>query len=71
MFYKAIGLMSGTSLDGLDMAYCEFEEKNGEWKYEIRQAETVEYTDDLRKRIISMETASGEELSRFVDKLLK
>lgn len=65
MFYKAVGLMSGTSLDGLDMAYCEFEEKKGEWKYEILQAETVEYTDDLRKRIISMETASGEELSRF------
>lgn len=57
--------MSGTSLDGLDMAYCEFEEKDGEWKYDILQAETAEYSDELRKRIISMETASGEELSRF------
>lgn len=57
--------MSGTSLDGLDIAYCEFEEKKGEWKYEILQAETVEYTDELRKKIISMETASAEELSRF------
>ncbi len=57
--------MSGTSLDGLDMAYCEFEEKKGEWKYEILQAETVEYTEELRKKIISMETASAEELSRF------
>lgn len=57
--------MSGTSLDGLDMAYCEFEEKKGEWKYEILHAETVEYTEELRKKIISMETASAEELSRF------
>ena len=55
MFYKVIGLMSGTSLDGLDIAYCEFEEQNGRWSYRIIEAETVPYTDDFRKRVIAME----------------
>ena len=40
---KAIGLMSGTSLDGLDIAYCEFIEKNNNWTFEILQAETIKY----------------------------
>ncbi len=34
--------MSGTSLDGLDMAYCEFE-KGRKWKYIIIYAETKKY----------------------------
>lgn len=44
--------MSGTSLDGLDMAYCEFEKKK-QWKYKIIYAETkpykIEWTEKLRK----------------------
>jgi anhydro-N-acetylmuramic acid kinase len=38
-----IGLMSGTSLDGLDIAYCKFSAKNNRIKYEIICAETIKY----------------------------
>ncbi|GGZ18909.1 anhydro-N-acetylmuramic acid kinase [Echinicola pacifica] len=44
--HKIIGLMSGTSGDGLDIAYCEFE-KPDQWHYHIGPAETVEFPDDL------------------------
>jgi anhydro-N-acetylmuramic acid kinase len=35
MVYKAIGLMSGSSLDGLDIAYVHLQETAGKWTYEI------------------------------------
>lgn len=40
--YKVIGLMSGTSLDGLDLAYIHFK-YDGFWRFEILEAETVKY----------------------------
>lgn len=43
--YNVLGVMSGTSLDGADLAHIIFEENNGKWSYQIQEAETVPYTD--------------------------
>ena len=43
MIYRAIGVMSGSSLDGLDIAFAEFQENAGKWNYEIRQADCYPY----------------------------
>jgi len=43
MVYKAIGLMSGSSLDGLDIVFTELSEQRGKWGYEIKAAETISY----------------------------
>lgn len=40
--YNVIGVMSGTSLDGIDIAYIQFE-KNERWKFKILVAETIPY----------------------------
>jgi anhydro-N-acetylmuramic acid kinase len=40
--FLAIGLMSGTSLDGLDICYVKFEKKQ-HWNFEILHAETIKY----------------------------
>lgn len=53
--YNVIGLMSGTSLDGLDIAFCRFTVDNSTWKYEIVSAQTVEYNEDWKQRILSLE----------------
>lgn len=40
--YKVIGVMSGTSLDGIDLVYVEFG-KTTNWNFEILKAQTYEY----------------------------
>ncbi|RAJ13519.1 anhydro-N-acetylmuramic acid kinase [Olleya aquimaris] len=40
--YKVIGVMSGTSLDGIDLAYISFK-KNNNWSFKILEAETISY----------------------------
>lgn len=51
MTYKAIGLMSGSSLDGLDIVFAHFTETAGKWTYEIVTADCYEYTDQWRERL--------------------
>lgn len=43
--YRIIGLMSGTSLDGLDIAYCQLTYNKEQWGYAITHAETISYSD--------------------------
>ena len=43
--YKVVGVMSGTSLDGIDLVYVEFE-YNSTWEFEIIFAETMPYPAD-------------------------
>ncbi len=49
--YKVIGLMSGTSLDGLDIAYCYFEKKNDLWSFSIEKAEAIDYTEQNKEQL--------------------
>lgn len=44
--YSAIGLMSGSSLDGLDIAYCIFTLEKGNWNFEILKTDVVVYPDE-------------------------
>ncbi|MEC5156444.1 anhydro-N-acetylmuramic acid kinase [Chryseobacterium sp. MP_3.2] len=55
MEFRAIGLMSGTSLDGLDLCFVKFKKESERWTFEILNAETSEYSksweDQLRNSI--------------------
>jgi anhydro-N-acetylmuramic acid kinase len=51
MVYKAIGIMSGSSLDGLDIACVNLQETGGKWNYEIVAAQCFSYTDDWKKQL--------------------
>jgi anhydro-N-acetylmuramic acid kinase len=51
MVYRAIGLMSGSSLDGLDIVLAEFHENGGAWQYTIKAAETAPYSKEWADRL--------------------
>jgi anhydro-N-acetylmuramic acid kinase len=51
MVYKVIGLMSGSSLDGLDIAFVQLQENGGKWSYEILLGECYEYNDSWIKKL--------------------
>nr|WP_319266435.1 anhydro-N-acetylmuramic acid kinase [uncultured Draconibacterium sp.] len=62
---KVIGMMSGTSLDGLDIAAVEFWETNGKWSFKLLESRTVSYTSEWKKRLETAHTLSGNELTKL------
>jgi len=61
--YYVIGLMSGTSLDGVDIAYCRFIETEGQWRYEIVNAQTINYNNEW---IEKLKNSRKHDTSNFV-----
>lgn len=43
--------MSGTSMDGVDIAYCEFLHENQKWSFTIKEAKTVPYDQNWLVRL--------------------
>ncbi|MBF6640417.1 anhydro-N-acetylmuramic acid kinase [Flavobacterium sp. J49] len=59
--YKVIGVMSGTSLDGVDLAHINFTVTRDKWQYKILESETVSYSDDwLNKLRTAVDFSKGE-----------
>lgn len=54
--------MSGSSLDGLDIAYCEFQKSDDNWTYEIIVAETLSYTEEWILTLKGLPSADGIKL---------
>ena len=51
MVYRALGLMSGSSLDGLDLCFAHLQESSGKWQYEIIKADCYAYSEDWETRL--------------------
>ncbi|MBM3428677.1 MAG: hypothetical protein FJX95_07840, partial [Bacteroidetes bacterium] len=60
--YHVIGLMSGTSCDGLDLAYCRFRWVQDQWEFQIISAETVAYSEGQRKELQELDQQSAPKL---------
>ena len=49
---EGIGVMSGTSLDGIDLAWCRFEKgADRKWDYRILRATTIPYSETFKTRL--------------------
>ena len=49
-----IGLMSGTSMDGLDIALCSIKGAGRDTQFELKAFTTVDYTNDFKAKILSI-----------------
>lgn len=61
--FSAIGVMSGSSLDGVDLAYCEFE-RNANWSFKILKATTCPFTEEWRLKLLSLSAKSQQEIDK-------
>lgn len=82
MVYRVIGLMSGSSLDGLDIAFVEFHEQAGNWSYEIKAtacyAYSAEWIEKLKKATSLnaldyqlLHTAYGHHIGQLVNSFIE
>lgn len=58
-----IGLMSGTSLDGLDIAYCRFDYTD-KWNFELLASHTYPYPTEWKEKLSRLEQKSAWEYAQ-------
>ncbi|WP_336516250.1 anhydro-N-acetylmuramic acid kinase [Pollutibacter soli] len=51
MLYRVIGMMSGSSLDGMDLVFAELQETGGKWTYEIKKSSCYPYSPEWKERL--------------------
>ena len=61
---RVIGLMSGTSLDGLDLCYVRFK-YDGKWEYKISKAVSWPYPDNIKDSLANAQSMSALEYAQF------
>ena len=62
--YSIVGVMSGTSLDGVDLCWVKFSKKEN-WSFDILAAETHNYTPSIKSRLQSAIALSSEALIKL------
>ena len=71
--YNVIGLMSGTSLDGIDLSHIKFQLIDTKWTFEILESETIGYSQDWIDRLktaVDFSETQLEKLNQDYTKLL-
>jgi len=80
--YRAIGIMSGTSMDGIDIAYCFFHYDTIQWRYRILKTHFVPYTytwpaifksltDSSARRYFDLHHKFGEYLGGLINDFIR
>lgn len=63
--------MSGTSLDGLDIAYCTFSKTDSSWNYTIDLTHCVEYDSGFKNKLQASIALNSEDLNKLDNELGK
>lgn len=59
--YNVVSVMSGTSLDGIDLLHVNFTFNNS-WEFDVISCETVKYTEGWKKKLLNLTHNSIDEL---------
>jgi len=62
--YTALGIMSGSSMDGIDVALCTFWQTENRWNFEIAEAETITLSDEWQTKLRLLTESGAEELTK-------
>lgn len=54
---RVLGIMSGSSIDGLDMALCEFREQGGSMAYEVVACHSADFPKELYDRLLNLSSS--------------
>ncbi|MDI1318329.1 anhydro-N-acetylmuramic acid kinase [Flavobacterium sp.] len=63
--YNVIGVMSGTSLDGIDLAHIHFSAADSKWSFQILENETVPYSADWLNKLQTAVDFSEAQLNQL------
>lgn len=63
--YDVIGVMSGTSGDGLDLAACTFTKKDSSWAFEIKKSKTISFPEGIDRLLSKAFQLPPLELARL------
>lgn len=62
---QILGLMSGTSLDGLDIAHCEISGSGFDTKLSLKKFTTIAYDDDFKREVKSIFSKKNVDLQKL------
>lgn len=62
LLFSVIGIMSGTSLDGIDLTYITFKKKE-KWSFDIHAAQTIPYSAVWKKKLDALTQMDANALS--------
>ncbi len=66
--FNVVGVMSGTSQDGLDLAFCTFGKNKTDWEYSVIKAETVPYPEYWLEMFNKTDSLSGYDFLKLHNK---
>ncbi|MGX1023212.1 anhydro-N-acetylmuramic acid kinase [Flavobacterium sp. CS20] len=69
--YRVIGVMSGTSLDGVDLCEVEFLYHQKNWTYKIKKTQTIPYNSEWKNKLQNAHKLSKKDIGILDEKYCK